>query len=32
MNRGVEVFAIEDTTAQVTWRDLPAGSVLSAGG
>lgn len=32
MNRGVEVFAVEDTTAQVTWRDLPAGSVLSAGG
>ena len=32
VNGGVEVFAVEDTTAQVTWRDLPAGSVLSAGG
>jgi Icc protein len=28
---GVRVFAVEDTNAQVTWHDLPAGSVLSAG-
>src|SRR5829696_2568343 len=27
---GVAVFAVEDTTAQVTWHDLPAGTVVSA--
>lgn len=31
MSGGVSVFAVEDTTTQLTWRDLPVGTVLSAG-
>lgn len=29
--RGISVFAVEDTSAQVVWRGLPEGSVVEAG-